>query len=201
MICCDHMVFVHVMKTGGKWVRDALSGGIPPEWNVYDSLRPTPTDQAAGLHTGILDAPSEYRGAPVLAYVRNPWDWYVSYFSFFRNKFDAGEDVGVFRRSLASLLEQNTCTMHSVGMVLGEEGVVCCRMRRVEDGVGAQLLRFMDDNCPYVPEAVRVAVNSMERKNVSRRGDYRSYYTDEMAASVAIRDAWLISEYDYEFGG
>ena len=195
------MAFVHVMKTGGKWVRDVLSGGIPAEWNVYDSLRPTPEDPAAGLHVGMLDVPREYRNAPVLAYVRNPWDWYVSCFSFFRNKFDAGDDVDVFQRSLSTLIDLNNCTMHSLGMVLDADGAPCCRMRRVEDGVGAQLIRFMDDNCPYVPEAVRVAANNMERKNVSRRGDYRSYYTDEMAASVAIRDAWLISEYDYEFGG
>ena len=201
MICCDHMAFVHVMKTGGKWVRDVLSGGIPAEWNVYDSLRPTPEDPAAGLHVGMLDVPRENRNAPVLAYVRNPWDWYVSCFSFFRNKFDAGDDVDVFQRSLSTLIDLNNCTMHSLGMVLDADGAPCCRMRRVEDGVGAQLIRFMDDNCPYVPEAVRVAANNMERKNVSRRGDYRSYYTDEMAASVAIRDAWLISEYDYEFGG
>lgn len=195
------MVFVHVMKTGGKWVRDVLSGGIPAEWNVYDSLRPTPEDPAAGLHVGMLDVPREYRNAPVLAYVRNPWDWYVSCFSFFRNKFDAGDDVDVFQRSLSTLIDLNNCTMHSLGMVLDADGAPCCRMRRVEDGVGAQLLRFMDDNCPYVPEVVRIAANGMERKNVSSRGDYRSYYTDEMAASVAIRDAWLISEYDYEFGG
>jgi len=195
------MVFVHVMKTGGKWVRDVLSGGIPAEWNVYDSLRPTPEDPAAGLHVGMLDVPSEYRNAPVLAYVRNPWDWYVSCFSFFRNKFDAGDDVEVFQRSLSTLLGPSNCTMHSFGMVLDADGAPRCRMRRVEDGVGAQLISFMDDNCPYVPEAVRVAANNTERKNVSRRGDYRSYYTDEMAAAVAIRDAWLISEYDYEFGG
>ena len=195
------MVFVHVMKTGGKWVRDVLSGGVPAEWNVYDSLRPTPEDPAAGLHVGMLDVPSEYRNAPVLAYVRNPWDWYVSCFSFFRNKFDAGDDVEVFQRSLSTLIDLNNCTMHSLGMVLDADGTPCCRMRRVEDGVGSQLISFMDDNCPCVPEAVRVAANSMERKNVSKRGDYRSYYTDETAAAVAIRDAWLISEYDYEFGG
>ena len=144
--------------------------------------------------------PERYSGTPILAYVRNPWDWYVSFFSFFRHRYDAGDDVSVFRMQLGKILETDACTKHTIGMVMDEDMNIPCRLRRVEDGVGAQLISFVDNNCPSLPDKLVEIANKSERKNVSKRGDYRSYYTDDMALAVAVRDRWLIDQYEYEFG-
>jgi len=200
VICCDHMTFVHVMKTGGTWVRHALTEGLPPEWNVYDSLNRS-SKNGTGYHRGVVHRPEKYADTPILAYARNPWDWYVSFFSFFRGRYGEGDDVAVFRKSLESILADDACTRHTAGMIMDLDMSLACRLRRVEDGVGAQLIAFVDNNCPSLPDKLVEITNTAERKNVSRRGDYRSYYTDDLAMAVAARDSWLISEYDYEFGG
>jgi hypothetical protein len=40
-------------------------------------------------HRGWSSIPEEAAGRPVLAFVRNPWDWYVSWYSFVVNGFDS----------------------------------------------------------------------------------------------------------------
>jgi len=66
----DSFVFVHMPKTAGTFLAEALSEDLYPP---VDRLEP---------HTGWDAIPTSAAGLPGLMYVRNPWDWYVSWYHF-----------------------------------------------------------------------------------------------------------------------
>ena len=69
MIATRRFLFLHLHKTGGQFVNRVL-------------LRHLPEARAIGYHLPRSAAPLELRGLPVIGCVRNPWDWYVSWYAF-----------------------------------------------------------------------------------------------------------------------
>ncbi|MDE2274011.1 MAG: hypothetical protein KGL00_07395 [Gammaproteobacteria bacterium] len=69
MIATQRFVFLHLHKTGGQFVNRVL-------------LRHLPDARAIGYHLPRSAAPPELRNLPVIGFVRNPWDWYVSWYAF-----------------------------------------------------------------------------------------------------------------------
>ncbi|MGB3511967.1 MAG: hypothetical protein WBA93_22555 [Microcoleaceae cyanobacterium] len=79
MIITDKFVFVHLHKSGGTFVGKII-------------LELFPQARQIGYHYPITMIPSEYQNLPVLGVVRNPWDFYVSYYAFQKSlvaKFEA----------------------------------------------------------------------------------------------------------------
>lgn len=71
MLVHDRFVFVHNQKCGGTFVRRLLKQELGRE-ALRDSVS----------HDGWNKIPDDAAGRPVLCYVRNPWDWYVSWYEF-----------------------------------------------------------------------------------------------------------------------
>src|SRR5690348_2702699 len=71
MIVCDRFVFIHLHKSGGTFVNQLL-------------LQCVPSARQIGYHLPYRELPEEHRYLPVLGTVRNPWDYYVSWY-FFQN--------------------------------------------------------------------------------------------------------------------
>ncbi len=69
MIATDRFVFLHLHKSGGSFVNEFL-------------LRFVPGARAVGYHLPRALLPAEYRALPALGFVRNPWSYYVSWYSF-----------------------------------------------------------------------------------------------------------------------
>jgi hypothetical protein len=69
MIATDHFTFVHLHKCGGSFVSQFLLTFVPSARRV-------------GYHYPLSRLPESQRGLPVLGCVRNPWDFYVSYYAF-----------------------------------------------------------------------------------------------------------------------
>ena len=69
MIVTPYFVFIHLHKTGGQFINKALLEYIPESKNV-------------GYHYPRKLLPIEHQNKPVVGLVRNPWDWYVSWYSF-----------------------------------------------------------------------------------------------------------------------
>lgn len=69
MIITDRFVFIHLHKTGGQSLSDAIASCIPSHRTV-------------GYHFPYAAIPAEARDLPVVGIVRNPWDWYVSWYAF-----------------------------------------------------------------------------------------------------------------------
>ncbi len=74
MLIHDRFVFLHVPKTGGTFLDRELRRELP-------GCQP-PSNVPRSAHHGWDAIPAEARGRPVLVFVRNPWDWYVSWYSF-----------------------------------------------------------------------------------------------------------------------
>lgn len=69
MIATGRWLFLHLHKSGGTFVNEFL-------------LRFVPGARQVGYHLPYADAPHDCAGLPALAFVRNPWSWYVSWFAF-----------------------------------------------------------------------------------------------------------------------
>jgi hypothetical protein len=69
MIATSRFVFLHLHKSGGTFVNECLKRFIPDARHV-------------GYHLPRTMIPAEYAGLPVLGFVRNPWSYYVSWYSF-----------------------------------------------------------------------------------------------------------------------
>jgi hypothetical protein len=73
VIVTDRLVFLHLHKSGGTFVNDFL-------------LRFFPGAQQVGYHLPRAYLPEAARGLPIFGLVRNPWDYYVSWYSFQADK-------------------------------------------------------------------------------------------------------------------
>ena len=67
MIVTDKFVFVHFPRTGGTFITDVI-------------MRFFPSAQEIGYHLPRVLLPNEYSHLPVLGAVRNPWEFYVSWY-------------------------------------------------------------------------------------------------------------------------
>ena len=67
MLVTDHFVFIHVHRTGGQFLRVFFN-------------RFFPEIEAIGYHFPLSLLPEQFRDLPVLSVVRNPLDWYVSFY-------------------------------------------------------------------------------------------------------------------------
>ncbi len=69
MIATDRLVFLHLHKSGGTFVNECL-------------LRFVPGARQIGYHLPRMLVPKPYAQLPVLGLVRNPWSYYVSWYTF-----------------------------------------------------------------------------------------------------------------------
>lgn len=70
MLVTDDFVFVHIPKTAGTFIQEVIRGHLPvlADWDY--------------AHTPDSDLPDEWRHLPGFCVIRNPWDWYVSWFHY-----------------------------------------------------------------------------------------------------------------------
>jgi len=73
MIVTDHFVYVHVSRSGGTFLNKLILKNIPGARMLQ-------------YHGHLRDLPEQYTTLPVIGFVRNPWDWYVSMYFDYRRK-------------------------------------------------------------------------------------------------------------------
>lgn len=71
MIVTEKFVFIHMHKTGGQTLTDVIK-------------RCMPAHRVIGYHYPRNELPADCRALPVIGMIRNPWDWYVSWYAFNR---------------------------------------------------------------------------------------------------------------------
>ena len=67
MIVTDKFVFVHLPRTGGTFIYEVISKFFPSAHEI-------------GYHLPRVALPAQYSHLPVLGAVRNPWDFYASWY-------------------------------------------------------------------------------------------------------------------------
>lgn len=73
MIVTPRFVFLHLHKSGGTFVNAGL-------------IRHVPGAQQIGYHLPRSSVPASFASLPMLGLVRNPWSYYVSWYSFQRSR-------------------------------------------------------------------------------------------------------------------
>lgn len=68
MLVTREFVFVHIPRTGGSTIRAVLADHADPNAPIF------PT------HAAYDELPQRLRDRPAFCVVRNPWDWYVSWY-------------------------------------------------------------------------------------------------------------------------
>ena len=85
MIVTDHFIYIHVSRSGGTFLNKLIMEQVPGARMVQ-------------YHGHLEDLPERFAHLPVIGFVRNPWDWYVSmYFDYKRKRqyvFQAISDRG-----------------------------------------------------------------------------------------------------------
>lgn len=211
MLVSNHFVFVHFPKSGGSFVRKVLRETAPHEWD----LREHP------WHNKLSTLPHELRRLPVIGYVRNPFDWYVSWYAYLRGEclskrcsndfFSAVSDHGArsFKETMQCILRCDIDALYAAspfpGSVFGchfashfgnDLGNV--KIGKFED-LRADLARLLIDCCATIPDNVKTCIHTHEKVNASRRGQYRSYYDKELRDIILKRDMEVLQRFDYGF--
>jgi hypothetical protein len=73
VIVTDKFVFVHIPRTGGTFVSEIIRKFFPSAREI-------------GHHLPREFLPGEFSHLPVLGTIRNPWDFYVSYYHYVRRR-------------------------------------------------------------------------------------------------------------------
>ena len=73
MIVTEHFVYIHTSRTAGTFLNKLV-------------LEHVPGAQMIQYHGHLKDLPGRFSHLPIIGFVRNPWDWYVSMFCDYRRK-------------------------------------------------------------------------------------------------------------------
>lgn len=231
MIITSRLVFLHLHKSGGTFVNECL-------------LRFALGARQVGYHLPRSMIPPEAMGLPILGFVRNPWSYYVSWFSFQQQQtnpnflyrilsddgqLDFGEtlrnmlDLGAGSIRLDLVLRALPASYSNQGLNL--PGFALAPIRGTQLGFYSFLYRYLYGG---VGEPVRIGRMEQLRdelpallasvgqppdeqmgefiavtapRNTSQHDIYSRYYTDSLRELVAERDAEVIRNHGYTFGG
>ena len=212
LISDDHrFLFVHIPKTAGSSVTQVLApyscqpldhwmNRLLARSGVRSNLLLTHPYRWFRRHTPAARLrqllPVEvYREYFKFAFVRNPWDWLVSYYHFVLER----EHHRRYRqlRGLGSFeaFVEYECTR---GKFLQSPFVTNSRGELIVDLVGR--FECLADDFELVRRKLRLQV-SLVCRNRSRHRDYRDYYSHRMRALVADGYREDIQRFGYTFDG
>lgn len=198
-------VFVPVPKTGTHAVRQALREHLGPDDIEQVGLfvnKRFPYAELAAVrhgHFSLADV-RPYVGAEVaddyfsFAFVRNPFDRFVSYCSFMTRQYGAFEadPQGTMHRILFQLRPVDHVHFQP------QHTLLCGADGEVEvDFVGR--VETMQADYDAVCERIGIPTRPLDRVNASKRGDYRDYYDQALIDGVADYYRRDLELFGYQF--
>lgn len=198
-------VFVPIPKTGTHAVRQALREHLGPEDIEQVGLfvnKRFPYEGLAAVrhgHFSLADV-RPYVGSEVadgyfsFAFVRNPFDRFVSYCAFMTRQYGAFEadPRGTMRKILFQLRPVDHVHFQP------QHTLLCNAAGEVEVDFVGRVERMQED---YDAACARIGIptRELERVNASRRGGYRDYYDQELIDGVAEFYRRDLELFDYRF--
>lgn len=198
-------IFAAVPKTGTHSIRQALrehmSADDIEQVGLFVNKR-FPFEELAAIRHGHLSLAQvrpylekdDFDGYFKFAFVRNPFDRFVSYCAFMTR----GRDV--FERSPQAVMhhflfveppEQHILFQPQYTVLADDEGSLLTDMvGRVED---------MQSSYDAICARIGIPSRALDQVNSSRRGDYREYYNEDLKRGVAERYARDLQLFGYEF--
>lgn len=197
-------VFVAVPKTGTHSVRRALRKHLGPndqeQVRLFQESALLYPELAALKHGHIalsqlrpVLGEEKFRAYFKFAFVRNPFDRFVSYCAFMGRKDGVFErqPQAIMRQVIAAPPHQHILFAPQSFFLAGADGALLADdVGRVEDMQGSY-----DRLCAKIG----IPSEQLEQANASKHNDYRTYYDDDMIAAVARLYERDIQLFGYKF--
>ena len=201
-------IFAAVPKTGTHAVRRALrehlDDGDVEQVGLFVDKR-FPWEDLAAIRHGHLSlrqvrpylGDEAFGGYFKFAFVRNPFDRFVSYCAFMLR---GGDD---FQRRPREVMrhflfreppEHHVLFQSQASLLVGEDGRTL-----LTDGIGR--VEAMQGSYDAICARIGIASSPLERVNGSTRDDYRRYYDQALIDGVAARYAQDLDLFGYTFEG
>lgn len=210
MLISDDFIFAHLPKTGGVFLQSVIKAHFPvmQEWAGNHS------------HHSIEFLPEEHRHKPIFAILRNPWDWYLSWFTYclehgnnqeFLQNYVAGEQA--FKHTITRLLRPS----HSdpdITEFMATQNIGLFEMHRFHildlectcydisygklEDLAADFLDFLNNKKIAAPGGLSAALHGRP-KNTTRHGARSDYYDEGLANLVAMKERRIIRTCNYLF--
>jgi hypothetical protein len=197
-------IFVAVPKTGTHAVRRALREHMGPQDLEQVGLfveRRFPIPELAALRHGHITLqqvrpflrPDQFESFLKFAFVRNPFDRFVSYCAFMtraEGQFEK-DPRGVMRHFIESPPRQHILFQPQHSFVTGEDGkLLADQFGRVEQ---------MQESYDAICERIGIPTTALEKVNSSKRSDYRQYYDQPLIDGVAKLYGRDLELFGYEY--
>ena len=198
-------IFVAVPKTGTHSVRRALRDQMGPDDLEQVRLfvdKHFPWPELAKLEHGHITlaqvrpflGDEDFRSFFKFAFVRNPFDRFVSYCAFMTREIGAfdRDPQGVMRHMLFRAPPmQHILFQPQHAFVTGRGGEV------LSDAVGR--VEEMQQGYDEICGRIGIPTAELEKANSSRHGDYRQYYDQQLIDGVAKLYSRDLSLFGYDF--
>ena len=197
-------IFVAIPKTGTHSVRRALREQMGPDDIEQVGLfvqKKFPIPELAQLQHGHLSLeqvrpylpPEEFSSFFKFAFVRNPFDRFVSYCAFMtraQGHFER-DPKAVMRHFIANPPWPHILFQPQHSFVTDATGQLATdHIGRVED---------MQGSYDEIARKIGIPTSALERVNISTHREYRDYYDDELIAGVAKLYSRDLELFGYEF--
>lgn len=197
-------IFAAIPKTGTHAVRQALRANLAPEDIEQVGLfveRKFPIPELAALGHGHLTLqqvrphlpPEQFEGFFKFAFVRNPFDRFISYCAFMtrvRGELET-KPHQVMRFYIDKPQWQHVLFQPQHHFVCDPAGnLLTDYIGRVEE---------MQQSYDHIADRIGVPTAKLQKINATKRRDYRSYYTPELVDEVAKLYARDLELFGYEF--
>jgi hypothetical protein len=229
MVATEHLIFLHLHKSGGTFVNEWL-------------LRFFAGARQIGYHLPRRLIPPDLRQLPVIGLVRNPWSYYVSWYAFqagmpqpnalFRILSDEGRlgfegtirnmlDLGSGGKQLDEIVGALPTAYGNRGLNLpgpelaairgtglGFYGFLYAYMYSGEGPLHVARMERMREELPSmllaagepITDAAAEFLAAAPARNATDHRPYWDYYTTDLRELVAQRDAAVIERHGYRFG-
>jgi hypothetical protein len=197
-------IFVAIPKTGTHSVRQALREHLGPADMEQVGLfvqRKFPIPELARLQHGHLSLdqvrpylnPEDFDSFFKFAFVRNPFDRFVSYCAFMtraEGHFERDPHM-VMRHMIENPPWQHVLFQPQHGFVTSADGEL------LTDAIGR--VEEMQKSFDGIAARIGIPTTPLERVNPSSRRNYREYYDDALVAGVARLYSRDLELFGYEF--
>jgi hypothetical protein len=206
----SRFLFVHIQKTAGTSLINALQGQMP-------DLKSFLGTHDTALHARRTLGEAVYDGYSTAAFVRNPWDRLVSWYTMIDQRRDDAAPRLLRPRPRVPLLWQyvrensasfeefiRNCTAE-IDDHDGRKSFCWNQVDYLEDGDGRRIVDFigryenLQADSDRLFERLGLPAVQLPRLNTTERIHYSAYFTDELTEIVRQRYQRDIAAFGYEF--